>query len=158
MNRVKERLEQSIPFSLVKLVFLMRAFVSVDKPLIITEPAVLSARLQACVRSCILATISAWSKRSYSNGAVFLEYAKMKQAKERLCWQDASLAIQEWVNSTSPLFCRTLLLTRRTFSLVIVCLFTTYIFLLHNQVHKGTQKGFRLTQRSNVQSTMWERL
>ena len=153
MNRVKERSDQSIPFSLVKLVFLMRAFVSVDKPLIITKPAVLSVRLQACIRSCILATISAWSKRSYSKGAVFLEYAKIKQAKERLCWQDASLGIQEWVNSTSPLFSRTVLLTRRTFSLVIVRQFTTHISLLHNQAHKGTWKGFRLTQRSNVQST-----
>ena len=64
MNRIKELVNKSITVSLVKLVSLMRASVSVYKPLMITEPVVPSARLQACVRNCILATCSAWSKRS----------------------------------------------------------------------------------------------
>ena len=45
MNRIKELVNKSITFSLVKLVSLMRASVSVYKPLMITEPVVPSARL-----------------------------------------------------------------------------------------------------------------
>ena len=67
----------------------------IGKPMVIsTQPAVASARVLGLGWSYILATCRACSRKSSIDSclihAVFLEYAKIKQAKEKLCWMQGA--------------------------------------------------------------------
>ena len=60
----------------------------IGKPLVIsTQPAVASARVLGLGWSYILATCRACSRKILIDSCrVFLEYAKIKQVEEKLCW------------------------------------------------------------------------
>ena len=69
-------------------VFFEGEYPVIGKPLVIsTQPAVASARVLGLGWSYILATCRACSRKILIDSCrVFLEYGKIKQAEEKLCW------------------------------------------------------------------------